>query len=221
MAVAEILALPDSRRERLKELEGVIASGWAEVVRVGQALREIRNEGLYLELGEGVTFEVYCKSRWSLIEQRAYQYIDAAKISDATSTIGRAASILNERVARELAPILRTGGPAMVAEAWAKVSEQYAGQRPPTASEVHRVLVAEGYRPKVGQVSGGKHNTGVLLGQVGERIAATEKRLDWFLSHDLEGNPRIAKSTRTLALSHAERLEAMAVILREFSEGKS
>ncbi len=45
-------------------------------------------------------------------------------------------------------------GSAKVAEAWSKVSERYADQRPPTAREVHRVLVEEGYRPKVGQVSG-------------------------------------------------------------------
>jgi hypothetical protein len=219
MSVAEVLPLPGSRRDRLKELEGVIASGWAEVVRVGQALREIRDEGLYLELGDGITFEHYCKSRWSLPESSAYRKIDAAKIHEATSQILGGIPITTEWVGLELAPLLRSGGPEAVAEAWAKVSDRYQGQRPPTAREVHRVLVEEGYRPKVGQVSGGKLNTGILLGQVGEKIAATEKRLDWFLNHDLDGNPKVAKSTRTLALSHAERLEAMAVILREFSEG--
>lgn len=220
--MAEVLPMPDARRRRLKELEEVIASGWAEAVRVGQALREIRDEGLYLELGEGVTFEEYCNSRWSIDRSRGYQYIDAADVHEAVSTIGlQAVPILTERVGRELRTLLRDGGPARVAEAWSKVSERYHGQRPPTAKEVHRVLVEEGYRPKIGHVSGGKHNTGILLGQVGERIAATEKRLDWFLTHDIQARPKIAKTTRTLAATYADRLETLARRLRDFSQATS
>lgn len=219
--MAEVLPMPDVRRRRLKELEAVIASGWAEAVRVGQALREIRDEGLYLELGEGVTFETYCQSRWSLAKRTAYYRIDAADVHDAVCTIRAHDSIpiTTEWVGRELAPILRDGGPAKVAEAWSKVSERYQGQRPPTAREVHRVLVEEGYRPRVGHVSGGKHNTGILLGQVGERIAATEKRLEWFLTRDVVDQPKIAKTTRSLAASYADRLEALARLLRDFSAG--
>lgn len=214
--------MPDARRARLKELEGVIASGWAEVVRVGQALREIQEDGLYLELGEGLTFAQYCKSRWSLEESTAYQRIDMSKIHDATSANGGGlVPILSERVGRELAPLLRAGGPDKVAEAWAKVSERYQGQRPPTAREVHRVLVEEGYRPKVGEVSSGKLNTTILLGQVGERIAATEKRLDWFLIRDIEGRSKIAQGTRNLAADYANRLELLAERLRAFSRGEA
>lgn len=217
MATAEVMALPDSRRARLKELEGVIASGWAEVVRVGQALREIRDDGLYLELGDGLTFEAYCRSRWSLPESSAYQKIDAAKIHEATSAIGGGMPITSERVGRELAPLLRDGGPEKVAEAWAKVSDRYHGQRPPTATEVHRVLVEEGYRPKVGQVSGGDTNAGILLGQVGDRIAAVEKRLDYFLVKEAPAR-RVSKRTRELAAAQAARCEALAARLRAFSE---
>ena len=219
--MAEVLPMPDVRRRRLKELEDVIASGWAEAVRVGQALREIRDDGLYLELGEGVTFEMYCKSRFDFDRSRGYQYIDAADVHDAVSTIGRRAlPLLTERVGRELAPLLRDGGQTRVAEAWTKVSEQYAGQRPPTAREVHRVLVAEGYRPKVGQVSGGDTNAGILLGQVGERIAALEKRLDYFLNQEAPKR-RVSKKTRTMATAYAARCDALATLLRDFSEGES
>lgn len=212
--------MPDTRRQRLKELEGVIASGWTEVVRVGQALREIRDEGLYLELGDGVTFKDYCKSRWSLPESTAYQRIDMANIHDATSAIAEVSAITTEAVGRELAPLLRNGGPAKVAEAWAKVSERYKDQRPPTAREVHRVLVEEGYRPRVGQVSGGKHNSLILLGQVGERIVLLERRLNWFLTRDIADGKKIGSPTRKLAADYADRCEALARRLREFADGK-
>ena len=72
-----------------------------QAVRVGQALREIRDEGLYLELEEGITFEDYCKSRWALPKATAYRQIDAADIHDAVSPMGDAAMpIATERVGR-------------------------------------------------------------------------------------------------------------------------
>lgn len=214
----QVLEMPDSRRRRLKELETVIESGWAGVVQMGQALREIRDEGLYLELDEGLTFEQYCKTRWALPERTAYQRIDMADVADATCAIAQALPIPTEAVGRELAPLLRIGGPEQVAEAWAKVSEKYAGQRPPTASEVHRVLVAEGYRPRIGQASSGSTNSRVYLGQVGDRIASTEKRLDWFLTRDMSSRkttPLLAKQ----AVDYAERCERLASLLRDFAGG--
>lgn len=215
----QVLAMPDRRRRRLKELETVIESGWAEVVRVGSALREIRDEGLYLELDEGLTFEEYCKTRWGLPRARPYQYIDAADIHDATSTMVEAVPLTTERAARELAPLLRSGGPEKVAEAWAKVSERYAGQRPPTAKEVHRVLVEEGYRPRTGQVTSGATNQRIYLGQVGDRLAATEKRLDWFLERDMKGKTPTA-SARKQALGYADRCNQLAALLQEFAESE-
>jgi hypothetical protein len=207
------------RRARLRELEQVIERGWEAVVAVGLALREIRDERLYLELDGGLTFEQYVKQRWSVSPGHAYREIDAANVAEAISPMGETAlPIVNERVGRELAVVLHNGGPAMVVEAWSKVSAVYAGQRPPTAVEVHRVLVAEGYRPRVGQVSSGRPNGRILLGQVGDRIAATEKRLDWFLDREAPGLPRIASNTRELAATYADRCEQLARRLRAFAE---
>lgn len=219
--MGEVLPMPDSRRRRLKELETVIESGWAEVVRVGAALREIRDEGLYLELDEGLTFEQYCKSRWALAERTAYQRIDAAIVQEAVAQVAQPVRILTEAVSRELAPLLGDrDNPALdkVASAWTKVSDRYRDQRPPNAAEVHKVLVAEGYRPKVGQASGGATNSRVYLGQVGDRIASTEKRLDWFLTRDMDSRkttPLLAKQ----ALDYAERCERLVSLLRDFAEG--
>lgn len=217
--MGEVLAMPDSRRARLKELEAVIASGWDEVVRVGQALREIRDEGLYLELDGGINFEDYCKSRWSLARRTAYYQIDAANIHDAVCTNRAHIPIATEWVARELGPILHNQGPEKVAEAWSKVSERFAGQRPPTAREVNRVLVEEGYLAPVGRVSSGPINTRILLGAVGDRIAAAEKRLDWFLSKDVKGR-KVSPTVRALAATYAVRCEALASLLRDFAEDR-
>jgi hypothetical protein len=98
------------------------------------------------------------------------------------------------------------------------VSVAYAGQRPPTAREVRRFLVAEGYRPRVGQVSSGPTNLRILLGQFGDKLVAAEKRLEWFLSRDLTGR-KAEKSTRAMALAYAERCERLAELLRGFAEG--
>jgi hypothetical protein len=207
------------RRARLRELEQVIETGWEAVVAVGLALREIRDERLYLELDGGLTFEEYVRLRWSVSPGHAYREIDAADVAEAISPMGETAvPIANERVGRGLAMVLHQGGPAKVAEAWSKVSDRYRDQRPPTAAEVHRVLVAEGYRPPVGRASPGKPNGRILLGQVGDRIAATEKRLDWFLNREAPGLPRIAANTRELAATYADRCEQLARRLRAFAE---
>lgn len=214
----EVMALPTDRRQRLKELETVIASGFDGVAELGRALREIRDDGLYLEVGAG-TFEQYAKSRWSIAIRTAYQQIDAADIQDACAQLRTPVPIANEAVGRELAPILHQQGPAKVAEAWSKVSAAYEGKRAPTAVEVHRILVAEGYRPPVGHASSGPVNLRILLGQVGDKIVATEKRLEWFIGRDVPKRPSAGKSTRDLAVSYAERCERMAQLLRDFAEG--
>ena len=217
MTVAEVLPMPDARRQRLKELETVIASGFDGVVSLGQALREIRDDGLYLELDDGLTFEQYVKSRWSLSVSYAYRQIDAALIHEAISPIGETAvAITTEATARELAPILRAGGPARVAEAWTKVSAAYAGQRPPTAREVHNVLVAEGYREKAFNVSATSANRRVRLGQYGDKLIAAEKRLDWFIAKE-HGDKPLAERDKRLALDYAEKCERMARLLREMT----
>jgi hypothetical protein len=216
--MAEVLAMPDARRRRLKELETVIASGWGEVVRVGQALQEISEDGLYLEVG-AQTFEGYCRSRWSFAARTAYQYIDAVQVDEAVRAIARNTTINTEFVARELAPLLRRGGKPLVAEAWSKVADRFDGQRAPTAREVHEVLVEEGYRQRVIGPASGKVNRRIRLGQFGDKLIAAEKRLNWFATHELGDKP-LAKRDRDLAARYADKLEAMAELLRTIAAGE-
>jgi hypothetical protein len=212
--MAEVLPMPDERRRRLKELEAVISAGWERVVEVGRALLEIQDKELYKELGEGLTFKDYMRSRWSLPKQTAYQYIDAAKVESAIADSD--VRILNEATARELAPLLRSHGVDTVAEAWSKVSDRYRGQRPPTAREVHLVLVEEGYRDKAFGVSTSPANRRVRLGQYGDKLIAAEKRLDWFIAKELGDKP-LAERDKRLAIDYAEKCERMARLLREIA----
>jgi hypothetical protein len=202
--------MPSERRQRLRELEAVIGSGFDHAVEAGRALQEIRDQALYLELGPNVTFEGYCRSRWSMVASRAYQLLDAADISDAISTTVENMAPNTEWAARELAPLLRQGGKPLVAEAWSKVVGRYEGQRPPTAREIHDVLVAEGYRdaPAIGP-SSGKVNRRIRLGQFGDKLIAAEKRLNWFVTHELGDRP-LAKLEQQMARDYAARCLAMA-----------
>jgi DNA modification methylase len=116
------LALPDPRpsaelepvgeltapeRERLAELEAVVERGLDTFVEVGRALLEIRDARLYRETH--ATFEAYLRQRWGMSRQRGYQLIDAARVSTVVDTAGLPAPP-SERVARELAPVLRAEG---------------------------------------------------------------------------------------------------------------
>lgn len=210
--------MPTVRRARLKKLEQIIERGWTSVVEMGQALREIRDDGLYLELDGGLTFEQYVKSRWAMVSSAAYNHIDAAEIAEAVSSIEET-PILNLAVSRELAPLLRDGGPKRVAEAWKKVSKAYSGQRPPTALEVHRILVAEGYRQRAIGPSSGKVNRSIRLGQVGDKVVAAENRLNWFVAKELGDKPLSARD-RARAERYADTLEAMVEALRTIAAGE-
>lgn len=65
-------------RERLAECERVIARGLQTFREVGTALAEIRDSRLYRETH--ATFEDYCRERWNLKRQRAYELMEAADV---------------------------------------------------------------------------------------------------------------------------------------------
>ncbi len=66
----------------LEQLEGVIERGLSTFYEVGRALMRIRDEQLYEKVRGFATFESYCKERWGFERRRAYQFIDAAMVSD-------------------------------------------------------------------------------------------------------------------------------------------
>lgn len=127
---------------RLDALEGVIERGLATFVEVGEALLEIRDSRLYRETHG--TFEDYCRERWGMSRPRAYNLIDAAKV---THLVSANADIPNEAVARELVPVMRQE-PDALPDVMAEATERAGGQ--PTAVDV-RDVVRERYMPRVTQ----------------------------------------------------------------------
>lgn len=76
--VSEVQSLSAAERNRFKECERVIEIGLHAFVEVGNALLEIRQEKLYRS--DYQTFESYCRERWQLKRQRAYELMEAAEI---------------------------------------------------------------------------------------------------------------------------------------------
>lgn len=72
-------------QDRLTLCESIIEKGLNTFVEVGNALFEIRNNKLYR--GSFTTFENYCKDRWNLKRQRAYELMDAAAVVNTLSEI--------------------------------------------------------------------------------------------------------------------------------------
>ena len=101
----------------------------AMFVAVGQALAEIHEKGLYRD--SHATFEAYCEERWAMSRQHAYRTIDAARVVDVLSPTGDMP--MNERTAREIAPVLRQEGEEAARELWARAT---ADRAKPTAQVV-------------------------------------------------------------------------------------
>lgn len=121
---------------RLAELEQVIERGLSTFVDVGNALLEIRESRLYLDMDE--TFEGYCRLRWTAIpgitlnsRQRIHQVMQAAQVSRIFDEGGP----VRESHAAELAPLLDE--PAQLREAWAEVVDLHPK---PTAAQVREVV---------------------------------------------------------------------------------
>lgn len=108
---------------RLAELEETIGRGLETFVEVGEALREIRDAGLYKETHG--TFEDYCEQRWSMSRPRAYQLMEATSVTQILSTTVDT-PLPNERQARELLPL--KNDEAKVVEVWRDLQEEHGGK---------------------------------------------------------------------------------------------
>ncbi|PWU10580.1 MAG: hypothetical protein C5B50_25255 [Verrucomicrobia bacterium] len=78
--------LAPSEQKQLEDCEAVIASGWDNFVKVGQALATIRDQELYRQ--EFRTFNEYCAKKWQYSKQHAYRLIGAATTMRILSPLG-------------------------------------------------------------------------------------------------------------------------------------
>ncbi len=65
-------------RTRYEELNAVIGRGLQSFVNTGNALREMRDDGIYAV--EYDTFDAYCRAQCDLGRQRAYELIAGARV---------------------------------------------------------------------------------------------------------------------------------------------
>jgi|GEM_PF-4676608 len=88
------------KTSELVRLELVIKNGCMGLVAIGNALSEIRDQGLYKL--EFVSFDEYCTKKWGFKKSYAYQLIASAEAAKSVSAI---IDISTESHARELAKV--------------------------------------------------------------------------------------------------------------------
>lgn len=133
---------------RLAALEATIERGLETFVEVGEALREIRDAGLYRP--DHATFEVYCQARWGMSRSYAHRTIEAASV---TATLPNGNKPTNEAQARELT---RLADPAARQRAWGEATARAEEEdRRVTASDVRAAVAARLPKASPAQTSEG------------------------------------------------------------------
>jgi hypothetical protein len=122
--------LSEVERSELASLEGVVSDGLQTFVKVGNALAVIRDRSLYRETHG--TFEDYCRERWGLKRQRAYELIAASSVAANLSEI----SDIKESHASELVRL----EPASQRVAWDMAVETAPGGK---VTAAHVAVVAD------------------------------------------------------------------------------
>jgi hypothetical protein len=74
----ELSELSVTEQETLDSYEKIIETGLKTFIEVGNALYQIKSNKLYRS--GFTTFEAYCKDRWQLKRQRAYELMNAAEV---------------------------------------------------------------------------------------------------------------------------------------------
>jgi hypothetical protein len=144
----------DLEHATLPDCEAIVQRGIDAAFEAGRALMHIRDERLYK--GRYANFEMYCQTRWGFTRSRSSQLIMAAEVHHVLEdTIPATASVnggspnghngsgsylpANERVARELTPLLDRKDDLVGAwhEATSKAA-QY--DRQPTSTDVRAAV---------------------------------------------------------------------------------
>lgn len=115
-SLAQVDEISIAESERLITLETTIEKGLRTFVEVGNALMEIRDNGLYR--ATFVTFEDYCRERWGIERRRAYQLMEAAQVVNNVNNCTQITPT-NESQARPLTPL----SSQQQAEVWPLVVE--------------------------------------------------------------------------------------------------
>ena len=127
-------------KRSLRENEEIIRRGFTSFVEVGNALKDVRDSGQYLEEGYE-TFGDYCKDRWEIDRSTADKTIGSADVYQALAIEGDCPQLPeNESQARPLARVLRREGEEAVRQAWRKIIDSHRGDGPITTRDVRAFL---------------------------------------------------------------------------------
>jgi len=126
---------------RLDELEGIVREGLYDFIRVGLALREIRDNGLFTKKGYA-TFQDYCLTEWSFEANHARRQIAAAEVGERLSNEKgpMGALSLNERLIR---PLTRIKNPDDQLRLWRRVTASPEGKSLTLTAKIVAEVVRE------------------------------------------------------------------------------
>lgn len=111
--------LGPAMRARLGELEAEIERGLSAFVEVGRALREIREQRLYLARYD--SFDQYVRHRWHMSGTQAHRLVDAAQITDLLGAVKKPLPLpRHEAHVRALAPL--KNDPGALRTVWREVN---------------------------------------------------------------------------------------------------
>ncbi len=161
--VAELSPLSSHEADQLAHYEQLIREGLTTFLTVGNALMEIRQHKLYRATHR--TFESYCRERFQLKRQRAYELIGAAEVVNSLSdkTIlsdfsdKAATQPLPERESHasaltELPPVRRRA-------VWREVTQRAErAERPITASLIKQVITESNQKQTKGESLSAEQN---------------------------------------------------------------
>lgn len=101
--MAETIALSVVQRTRYEGLKIRVRDGLQSVFAAGEALKEIRDSGLYRE--EYKTFNAFCKSEYKIARAHAYRLISASEVRKSLGVSPMGDILKTERQARALSVV--------------------------------------------------------------------------------------------------------------------
>lgn len=139
MSATQLVLLSEDETRALARHEETIRDGLRDFVRVGMALKEIRDRRLY-RAGHD-TFEDYCRAQWDLSTTAAYRKIECSSLVLEMSPMG---DIQNERQARALLKVPEEKRGAAMENAKAIATSE---DRPMTARDILE-FISDGNAPQ-------------------------------------------------------------------------
>ncbi len=205
--VLDLAALTETETERLVACETTIANGLDTFLAVGNALLDIQRGKLYRSSHR--TFEGYCRERFQLKRQRAYELMGAAEVVNSLSEISDKLANLplptRESHANALADLpLKTRR-----DVWAEVAQDAERrQKSITASQIKTTI---GRHKKVGEANpipavAGNPLLVKKIKKAATDVATHEIRLEvtgnWLQRHGLEDAWRDLRNRPEWVINH-------------------